>query len=213
MQDDEAASEEFPKLDALPGPAAPAGPGWELHRAQPEAHGVVGGDAAAIAAAELESEVTGRPPPSRLGPRRRPSEASVVVREEDRQEGIGVLGRGDATQAQLTNEAILQGLPEAFDAPFGRGRAGGDEGNAQTLEHLPEVCGVLGSAQLFLEGPVRVVAEEDIEAVAVESRGPAAGPILPGPAPVLGRPRARRHRCRVARLTASPSTSWSFSVA
>jgi len=141
VQDDEAASEEFPKLDALPGPAAPAGPGWELHRAQPEAHGVVGGDAAAIAAAELESEVTGRPPPSRLGPRRRPSEASVVVREEDRQEGIGVLGRGDATQAQLTDEAILQGLPEAFDAPFGRGEPAGMKAMPRLWSICPKCVG------------------------------------------------------------------------
>ena len=52
VQDDEAAIEQFPELDRLARPAAPAGAGRQLHAAQGEAHGVVGGDAAAILAAK-----------------------------------------------------------------------------------------------------------------------------------------------------------------
>ena len=63
--------------------------------------------------------------------------------------------------------------------PFGLGRAGRDAANPKVLEHPAEVGGGLRPLQLLLEGPVRVVADEDVEAIAGEGQGQAVlGPEL-----------------------------------
>ena len=74
----------------------------------------------------------------------------------------------DAAQAELDDEAILQGAPEPLDAALGLGRVGGDVADAEVPQDLAEVGGVLGALELFLEAPVGVVADEDAEAIAVE---------------------------------------------
>ena len=50
VEHDEAAVEQFPELDAQASPAPAARARGQLQAAQPEPHGVVGGDAAVIAA-------------------------------------------------------------------------------------------------------------------------------------------------------------------
>src|SRR5439155_12538983 len=88
-------------------------------------------------------------------------------------ERVGTVQGVDASQTQLGDEAILQGLPEAFDAALGLRGASGDEPDAELAQDSPEVGGILGAAEFFLEGPVRVVAHEDIEPIAVEREGQA----------------------------------------
>ena len=102
-------------------------------------------------------------------------EAAVEVGEELGEEGIGGLEGGDAAQPQFADEAILQRLPEALDAALGLRGAGGDEADAELAQDAAEVGGVLGAAQLFLEGPVGIVADKDVEAIAVEGQGQAVG--------------------------------------
>ena len=121
VQDDEAAIEQFPELDATAGVGALVGAGRELNPARPEVDRVVAGDPARIATAEHEGEIArgAAPGGGRLG--RGPGKASIEVRQELGQKGIGGLGGGDVAQAEFAGEAILQGAPEALDAAFGLG--------------------------------------------------------------------------------------------
>jgi hypothetical protein len=57
MQDDEAAIEQFPELDATAGVGTLVGAGRELDPARPEVDRVVAGDPARIATAEDEGEI------------------------------------------------------------------------------------------------------------------------------------------------------------
>jgi hypothetical protein len=113
-EDEEAAIEALAQLEA----AAHVGPPpRQLYPAGAEAEGVVVGDGAGVATAQPRSELPrgGTPRGPRVGGG--PGEACVEVGEELRQEGVGRLHGADAAQAQLADEAVLQGLPEAFDAP------------------------------------------------------------------------------------------------
>jgi len=85
--------------------------------------------------------------------------------------------------SQLGDEAILQGFPEALDAALGLGRVGADVADAEVAENLAELGRVLGALELFLEGPVRVIADEDAEAIAVEGDGQ---PVARGEPPEQG---------------------------
>ena len=133
-----------------------------------EPHGVVVGDAARVPTAQAIGEVTGRAAPGggRVG--RGLREAAVVVDEVGGQEGFGRLDGRDAVPAQLGDEAVLQGFPEALDAALGLGRVGADVADREVSQDLAELGGVLGALELLLHAPVGVVADEDAEAIAVE---------------------------------------------
>jgi len=88
---------------------------------------------------------------------------------------VGAVDGGDAAQRELGDEAILQGVPEAFDAALGLGRVRGDIADAELPEHRAEVGGVLRALELFLEAPVGVIADEDAEAIAIEAHRQAVG--------------------------------------
>ena len=60
--------------------------------------------------------------------------------------------------------------PEALDAAFGLRGMGLDGGDAELLEDPAEVGRVLGPVQFFLQRPVRVVADEEIQAIAVDGQ-------------------------------------------
>src|SRR5207247_5290338 len=96
-------------------------------------------------------QVAGRRPPGGSGARRGPGEAAVVVGAESGQERVGGLRRGDAVQTQFADEAILQSLPEALDAALGLRGAGGDEADAEGVEHAAEVRRTLGAVEFFRE--------------------------------------------------------------
>ena len=96
-----------------------------------------------------------------------------MVGEIGGQEGLGRGHGGDPAEAQLGDEAILQGGPEPFDAALGLGRVGGDVADAEVPQDAAELGGMLRALQFFLEGPVGIVADEDAEAIAVEGQGQA----------------------------------------
>jgi len=178
--DEEAAVEALPQLDAAAGVGAAVRPARDLGEARPEPDGVVAGHDARVAAAEAIGEIPGRAAPRGGGLGGGLSEAPVVVGEVRGQEGLSRRGRLDAVPPQLGDEAVLQSCPQAFDAALGLGGVRGDVPDPEVLEDLPEVGRVLSALELFLEAPVRVVADEDSEAVAVEGHGqPVAGGELP----------------------------------
>jgi hypothetical protein len=61
--------------------------------------------------------------------------------------------------------------PETLDTAFGLGTASGDEGNAELLEGATELRGLAFTGELFFDGPVVIVADEDTAAISVESQG------------------------------------------
>ena len=136
VQDDEAAIEQFPELDATAGVGALVGAGRELEPAGPEVDRVVAGDPARIATAEHEGEVARGAAPGGRRLRRGPGEARIKVTQELGQKGIGGVRGGDVAQAEFAGEAILQGAPEALDAAFGLGGARRDIAKPV----VPKVC-------------------------------------------------------------------------
>src|SRR6516162_1594965 len=151
---EQAAVEALAQLDT----AADVGAGpRQLHPARPKADSIVVGDDARVAAAEAGGKVAGGGAPGGLGVDGGAGEASGEIGEEGGEEGGGALDGGDAVQAQLGDEAILQGLPEAFDATLGLGGPRGDKADAEVAQDAPEVGRVLCAAELFVERPVGVV--------------------------------------------------------
>jgi hypothetical protein len=157
----------FAHLDAAArvGAAAPAA--RNLDEAGPEADGVVPGHRALVAAAQEVGKVRRRAPPGRAGVGRRVGEAAVEVGAEGGEEGVGGLAGREGVETQLGGQPVLQGAPEPFDAAFGLGRAGRDVADGELLEDAAEVGGVLGAQELLLQGPVRVIADEDVQAIAI----------------------------------------------
>jgi hypothetical protein len=114
--DQQAAVEAFADLDPAAGIGAAVRAVGNLGPPGAEADRVVAGHGAGIAAAEPLGEITGRPAPGGHGLGRGLGEAAVVVGEIGGQVGLG-RGQGlDPVEAQLGDEAILQGRPEPFDA-------------------------------------------------------------------------------------------------
>lgn len=166
--DEQAAVEAFPEVDAAAGVGAAVRAARELDQAAAESHGVVAGDAAGVPAAQPVREIAGGPAPGGGGGGRGLSEAPVVVSEVGREEGLGRRDGLDGAEAELGDEPILQGGPEALDAAFGLGGVGGDVADREVPQDGPEVRGVLRPLKLLLEAPVGVIADEDAEAIAVE---------------------------------------------
>lgn len=73
------------------------------------------------------------------------------------------------TQAQFAGEPILQGVPAPLDAAFGLGGAGLEIADAEVREHAAEVRGGLGPLEWFGEAPVGVIADEYVDAIAVDA--------------------------------------------
>ena len=100
-------------------------------------------------------------------------EAAIVVYEEAAQDQIGRVEIARLCEAKLAGEAVLQHAPETLDAAFGLGTLCGDESDAELLESAAELSGFLLAGELFVDGPVIVVASEDAAAIAVEGDGDA----------------------------------------
>src|SRR6266849_1217584 len=105
-------------------------------------------------------------PPGRGRVGRGPRKAGGEVGEELGEERVGALDGVDAPQPEFADEAILERLPVPFDAALGLRGTGRDEADAELAQDPPEVGRVLTAAELFLEGPVRIVAHEDVEPIA-----------------------------------------------
>src|SRR5271169_120591 len=102
-------------------------------------------------------------------------EAAVEVGDESAQHGVGGIQIAGLSEAQLAAQTILQYAPEAFDAAFGLGTAGGDEGDAELFEGASELSGLTFSGELFFDRPEVVVADEDAAVIAVEGERDTAG--------------------------------------
>src|SRR5262249_3064725 len=162
---DDAAIEQFAHVDGQAGEGAAAA---ELHQARPEADGVVAGHDAAVTAAEDQSEIRRRPPPDGLGLRGRLTEAPIEVDDDLRRSPLRRLDGANIAQPQLTDEPILQRGPQALDAPFGLRRARADVADGESLQDAAEMRGQLHAGELFVDRPVGVVADEQIQAIAVD---------------------------------------------
>jgi len=100
-------------------------------------------------------------------------EAAVEVGDESAQHGVGGVQIAGLSEAQLAAQTILEDAPEAFDAAFGLGTAGGDEGDAELLEGASELSGLTFSGKFFCPRPEIVIADEDAAVIAVEGEGSA----------------------------------------
>jgi len=68
------------------------------------------------------------------------SEALIVATDEIRQELVGLFDSRDSGEAQFEGKAVLEGLPQAFDASFGLRGAGVDMVDAELLESSSELA-------------------------------------------------------------------------
>ena len=100
--------------------------------------------------------------------RGRRGEAAVVVGEEETEHGVGGVQVAGLSQTKFAAQTILEHAPERFDAAFGLGTAGGDEGDAELLEGATELGGLTFAGELFFHRPEVVVADEDTAVIAVE---------------------------------------------
>src|SRR4029453_18063784 len=114
------------------------------------------GDAARVPTAQAVHEIAGRPLPGGRGLRRGLGKVTVVGREVGGQEGLGPRAGLDPAEAELGDEAVLEGGPQAFDATLGLGRVRGDVADPEVPQDLAELGGMLRALELLLKGPVRI---------------------------------------------------------
>ena len=88
--------------------------------------------------------------------------------------GFGGVARRTRKAAVVVGDEALQHTPEAFDATFGLRRLRGDEGDAELREGAAELSGLALTSEFLFERPMRIAANEDTAAIAVESGGDAA---------------------------------------
>lgn len=100
-------------------------------------------------------------------------EAAVVVSEEASEDAVGRVKIACLNQAEFAGETVLQHAPETLDAAFGLRALCGDEGDAELFQRATELSGLALTGELFVDGPVMVVASEDPAAIAVEGDGDA----------------------------------------
>src|SRR5580765_5154995 len=116
-------------------------------------HDVVVADDTFMHEAADAVETVGSFPPSGCSFACLPGETTVVVDDELAQHGVGGIDVRRLGQAQFAGEAILQDAPEAFDAAFGLGTVGGDEGDTELFQGAAELRGLAFSSELFVDGP------------------------------------------------------------
>ena len=120
---------------------ATLGAGEELDQVFLEADGVVVGDRAfVLEAADVVERHTGRHRAIRgvrIG--RGVGKASIVPWEERGEDGVGLGARARVRTAEFTDQAILEGAPEALDAAFGLGGGGRDPADAEFAQGPTEL--------------------------------------------------------------------------
>jgi hypothetical protein len=138
-------------------------------------HDVVVTDDALVNEAADAIQIFRRGAPCGLHVTRPTGEAAVEVGDESAQYRVGGVQIASLSEAQLAAQTILQHAPEAFDAAFGLGAAGGDEGDAELFEGASELSGLTFSGELFFQRSEVVVADEDAAVIAVEGERDTAG--------------------------------------
>jgi len=138
-------------------------------------HDVVVADDALMNKAADAVEVFWSRTPGGLHFARPTGEAAVEVGDEGTQHGVGGVEIASLSEAQLAAQTILEDAPEAFDATFGLGTAGGNESDAELFEGASELSGLTFSGELFFQRPEVVVTDEDAAVIAVEGERDTAG--------------------------------------
>ena len=169
----DAAIESLMDLDGGSGKAEAAGLRMNLQPAAVPLHDVVVADDALVSEAADAIQIFRSRAPGLFRVAGSAGEAAIVVGEEAAQDPIGGVEIASLGQAKFAGEAILQHAPEALDAAFGLGALCGDEGDAELFESATELSGLALAGELFVDGPVIVVASEDAAAIAVEGDGDA----------------------------------------
>ncbi len=145
----DAAIESLIEMDFGSGEAEALALLWDLEALALPLHDVVVADHAQVNEATDAVEVIRSRAPCSLHFTRAASEAAVVVGHEGSQHGVGGVQIASLGEAQLAAQTILEDAPEAFDAAFGLGTAGGDEGDAELIESAAELSGLTFSGELF----------------------------------------------------------------
>ncbi len=102
--------------------AGPVGIGQELQVLRAERDGIIIGHRALMgeAADVVELELRRQGPIGRPGLGGGAGKARIVAREEGRQDGVGLVEGAGLGEAEFTDQAILEGAPEALDAALTR---------------------------------------------------------------------------------------------
>ncbi len=174
--DGERAIEVGVDLDAGSGIAASAWPGPELEEAPVELDGVIVLDGALVLEGADAVEVSldrGRAP-SRLGVLGSLSETGIVAREKAVEHALGLRERACLGEAELADEAVLEGAKEPFDPPLGLRGVSTDPADAKFLEGAPDLGGCGPALELLGQGEWGTgIAVEDPVAVGVGRSGEA----------------------------------------
>ncbi len=120
IEDGDAPIESFVDVDGELRVTAAAGARENLHALGPEGDGVIVSDAPLILETQdgVRREPSGPGPEDRLGLRRGLREARVVAGEEAREKGIRALTVRNPREAQLGDQAVLEGAEPILDAPL-----------------------------------------------------------------------------------------------
>ena len=149
--------ERFHQLHGCPGEAEALRLRRDLEAASGPLHDVVVADRAWVMKAADAVEIFGSGPPSLFCFARCTAEAAIVIGQEAAQDlvgGVQIVGGG---QAQFAGETILQGAPEAFDAPLSLRTLGSNVGDAELFQGATELRGLPAASELFFHRPVIVV--------------------------------------------------------
>src|SRR3974390_3448 len=122
----DAAVESLVEVHLGSGEAEAAALRWNLEATTAPLHDIVVADHAGVNEAADTIQIGRCGTPGGCGFPRAASEATVVVGDEAGQYGVGRVQIRSLSQTEFAGEAILQHPPEAFDATFGLGTAGGD---------------------------------------------------------------------------------------
>ena len=167
-------------IDAGSGIAASAWPGPELEEAAVELHGVIVLDGALVLEGADAVEVPqdrGRPPGG-LGVRGSLSETGIVAREKPVEHALGLGERARLGEAELADEAVLEGAKEPLDPPLGLRGMRADPADAEFLEGASYLGGRGPTLELLsqsergagiaVEDPVEVSVRRSGETIAAD---------------------------------------------
>src|ERR1700723_2838642 len=146
-----------------------AGLGMNLQALTVPLHDVVVADDALVSEAADAFEIFRSGAPGLLCLASRAGKAAVVVGNEAAQGQVGGSQVTRMSQKKFAGEAILQYAPKALYTAFGLGTLCGDEGDAELFQSPAELSGLALASELFVDGPVTIIAREDAAAIAVES--------------------------------------------
>ena len=142
IEDSEAAVEVVMEIDGGLGVAAAMDHGRELELVAVERDGVVISDAAAVVEGEdgVAVESRGQRAEGGVGLGGGDHEAPVELGQVGGQDLIGLVEGAGLSAAQLFDQPVLEGLPEALDAALSLGRVGANELDAQVGEQASELA-------------------------------------------------------------------------